>query len=639
MFHKTKTTLQSCALAIIGLLFFDGPVAMGQQAQGSSPDVRTFTAKNGKTLRARVLDVDGGKVRISRASDGKVFELPASSLIPQDIEFLKAWLKRREVTRHPAGWKKLRVHLPEFVDEVEAPGIPAAFRRVGLHTWEAELPEKAWVLIRLWRRSGEWYAPEFLLPFDGQSDWHFTYRESKLYRSSGAGTARPLLVGFDIADEGGKEQIKALKEEIPDSGVCIFAGFLDDADFALLGTKPVFSFVVRKTPRLSVGGSKIRAIRVIRDLVSFDGLGSLKDLEYLDITLTGEFPLGDVSQLKNLTTLVADGNVSLAAAMGDSAWPALRRLSLERADIEDAANFSDFLAALPELESLALPDENELNVRGLGQCPKLSVLRLGDECYDPQVAGLGGLKQLRTVFLSKTYNRSEIVAQAETGLFEKVLTLKTHVEMPFQKLPLLTSLYLTGDQDDMDLSVLAGIPELANLHVKMLAEEDVRALQENATDLKKLATLTLRFPRCQDITPLARLPSLKYLSVAEQFGTSEQDLATVDASGFPTLRGLHLAHLQNLETVKLAGGQSSPAAVAARSCGALESITTGQTPQNLSELSLANCQQLTSLDGLLNPASLNILHLADCPQLKKPPEQQLPEKWQRLFLDKAGEFK
>ncbi|NOX98802.1 MAG: hypothetical protein GXP30_03570, partial [Verrucomicrobia bacterium] len=475
------TSIRIIILNSVALWLFAGTPLL--QAQESSLDVRTFTAKNGKTLTARVLGVSGGKVKISRLSDGKIFELPANGLSAPDVEFLKAWMKRRELTQHPAGWQKLRVHLPEFVDEVEAPGIPAAFRRVGLHTWEAELPKDAWVLIRLWRRSGEWYAPEFLLPFDGKTDWHFTYQKGKLFRGSG-GSARPILVGIDIGDEGGKEQIKALKEEIPDSGVCIFSGFLDDADFALLGSKLVFSFVVRKTPRLSVAGSKIRAIRVIRDLVSYDGLSGLKELEYLDITQTGDFPLGGVSQLKSLTTLIADGNVTFGSAIGDSAWPSLRHLSLQRVNVKDAEKFGDFIAGLPELESLVLPDENELNVKGLSQCPKLTSVSLGDECYDPQVAGLAELKNLRTVLLSETYNSSEIVAQAEAGLFEKVMTLKTHVNMPFDKLPLLTNLYLTGDQDSMDLSVIAGIKGLENLHVKMMGEDDVRALGGSAASLK-----------------------------------------------------------------------------------------------------------------------------------------------------------
>lgn len=607
------------------------------QAQESSPDVRTFTAKNGKTLTARVLGVSGGKVKISRMSDGKVFELPANGLSAADVDFLKAWLKRRELTQHPAGWKKLRVHLPEFVDEVEAPGIPAAFRRVGLHTWEAELPEDAWVLIRLWRRSGEWYAPEFLLPVDGNTDWHFTYQKGKLFRGNG-GSSRPVLVGIDIGDEGGKEQIKALKELIPDSGVCIFSGFLDDADFALLGSKLVFSFVVRKTPRLSVAGSKIRAIRVIRDLVSFDGLSGLKELEYLDITQTGDFPLGGVSQLKSLTTLVADGNVTFASATGDSAWPSLRHLSLQRADIEDAEKFGDFIAGLPELESLVLPDENELNVKGLSQCPKLVSLSLGDECYDPQVAGLKELKQLRTVLLSETYNSSEIVALAEAGLFANVMTLKTHVNLPFEKMPLLSNLYLTGDQDSMDLSVIAGIDGLENLHVKMMSEDDVRALQRSAAGLKKLAALSVRFPRCQDVTPLAKLPSLKYLTVKEQFGSAEEDLKVVDVSGFPALQGLKLVQLQSLETIKLAGGQSPLAAIYARKCGALTSITANEVAQNLAEVCIADCAVLTSLKGILNPSSLTTLHLADSPQIKKDADVKLPEKWQRLFLIKAGGF-
>ncbi len=630
------TSIRFATLCVVMLLVCGCVTQL--QAQESSPDVRTFTAKNGKTLTARVLGVSGGKVKISRMSDGKVFELPANGLSPADVEFLKVWLKRRELTQHPAGWQKLRVHLPEFVDEVEAPGIPAAFRRVGLHTWEAELPKDAWVLIRLWRRSGEWYAPEFLLPFDGKTDWHFTYQKGKLFRGGG-GSARPVLVGIDIGDEGGKEQIKALKEEIPDSGVCIFSGFLDDADFALLGSKLVFSFVVRKTPRLSVAGSKIRAIRVIRDLVSYDGLSGLKELEYLDITQTGDFPLGGVSQLKSLTTLIADGNVTFASAIGDSSWPSLRHLSLRRVDIEDAEKFGDFLAGLPELESLVLPDESELNVKGLNQCPKLTSLSLGDECYDPQVNGLKDLKQLRTVLLSETYNSSEIIAQADAGLFEKVTTLKTHVDLPFEKLPLLTSLHLTGDQDSMDMSTIAKIEGLQDLHVKMMSDDDVLALQSRAADLKELVSLSVNFPRFSNLAPLAKLPALKYLTVKDQFGTSEEDIKLVDVSGFSSLQGLKLVQLQSLEKVKIAGGQSPFAAVNARKCGALTSVTADDTAQNLAEVCIANCEMLTSLKGILNPASLTTLHLADSPQIKKEADVKLPTKWQRLFLIKAGGFK
>jgi len=623
-------------LSIAGLLFFS---AFGfLQAQESSPDIHTFTAKNGKTMTARVLGVSGGKVSINRISDGKSFQLSANSLSKQDVAFLKAWLKRKELMEHPMGWKTLRVHLPEFVDEVEAPGIPAAFRRVGLHTWEAELPAEAWVLIRLWRRSGELYASEFLLPFDGQSEWYFTYQKSKLYRSSG-GRGRPVLVGIDIEDDGGKEQLKTLKDEIPDSGVCVFAGFLDDADFALLGSKTVFSFVVRKTPSLAVAGSKIRAIRVIRDLVAFDGLSGLKNLQHLDITMTGDFPLRAVSQLKSLTTLVADGNVTLQAATRDSAWPALRHLSLQRADIEDGGKFGDFIAGLPELESLALPDEIKLNVKGLSGCQNLTALRMGDECYDPQATGLQGLEKLRTLFLSQTYNSSELSSLTDSGLFGKVRTLKTHVQMDFSKMPLLSQLYLRGDQDDLDLSVIAGIPELLDLHVEMLSDDDVQTLQVMAPKLKNLSSLSLRFPRYSDIAPLANLPALKYLTVEEQFGKSEQDLTIFDVSAFATLQGLSLRHLQNLQQVKLPGGQKPLSAVALRTCGSLKSVAAAEAAQNLAELGVSNCADLSTLSGLIDVRALKVLHLSDCPRLKKGSNLSLPDKWQRLYLNKAGGFK
>jgi len=213
------------------------------------------------------------------------------------------------------------------------------------------------------------------------------------------------------------------------------------------------------------------------------------------------------------------------------------------------------------------------------------------------------------------------------------------VEMPFSKMPLLTSLHLTGDQDDMDLSVLGGIAGLDNLHVEMMSEDDVNSLQGSAAELKMLVALTIHFPRCSDITPLAKLPALKYLKVYDQFGSSEQDVKTVDVSGFPALQGLNLVQLQNLEAINIAGGQSAALAVNVRKCGALTAITASEATQNLAEVCIADCEMLTSLKGILNPASLTTLHLADSPLIKKDSGVQLPDKLQRLFLIKAGEFK
>ena len=113
----------------------------------------------------------------------------------------------------------------------------------------------------------------------------------------------------------------------------------------------------------------------------------------------------------------------------------------------------------------------------------------------------------------------------------------------------------------------------------------------------------------------------------------------MDVSGFPALQGLKLVQLQSLETVKVAGGQSPFAAVNARKCGALTSITADDTAQNLAEVCIADCGMLTSLTGILNPGSLTTLHLADSNQIKKEADVKLPEKWQRLFLIKAGGFK
>ncbi|MCB1232017.1 MAG: hypothetical protein KDN19_17240, partial [Verrucomicrobiae bacterium] len=116
----------------MAVLFGFGAFVRAQEPVG---DTHTFSGPNGATLEAEVLDLKDGKVLIRRLSDSQEFALPANRLAPPDVEFMRAWLAAREKSKHPLDWKRLRVHVPEFADRVEAPGIPAAFRRIDPHTW------------------------------------------------------------------------------------------------------------------------------------------------------------------------------------------------------------------------------------------------------------------------------------------------------------------------------------------------------------------------------------------------------------------------------------------------------------------------------------------------------------------------
>jgi len=53
-------------------------------------DVRTLTDKQGRSIKADVLSVENGKVKIKR-DDGQIFELPLDSLSEQDQSALREW--------------------------------------------------------------------------------------------------------------------------------------------------------------------------------------------------------------------------------------------------------------------------------------------------------------------------------------------------------------------------------------------------------------------------------------------------------------------------------------------------------------------------------------------------------------------
>ncbi|MCB1089387.1 MAG: hypothetical protein KDM63_20280, partial [Verrucomicrobiae bacterium] len=142
-----RFTLRLLASLAWSVCFELTPMPAAAQAPG---DLHTFTSADGKTLEAEILDFRDAKVVIRRLTDGQTFELPANRLSPSDVDFMRGWLKAREDAAHPAGWKRLRIHLPSFADSASATAIPEAFQRKDLTTWEAELPEGAWVTVTLW---------------------------------------------------------------------------------------------------------------------------------------------------------------------------------------------------------------------------------------------------------------------------------------------------------------------------------------------------------------------------------------------------------------------------------------------------------------------------------------------------------
>ncbi len=571
-------------------------------------DVHVFTGPNGATLEAEVLDMRDGQVLVRRVSDDQDFQLPANRLAPRDVDFMRAWLAARESARHPLDWKRLRVHLPEFADQVEAPGIPEAFRRVDRHVWEGELPEGAWVLVKLWREGGGDYDPQFLLPYGGEREWHLAYENHRLTLADGPRVAGKL-VGVSIRADQDETALRTMKSEFPAGGVALSAGFMDGADFSALRGAEILSLVVGKLPDFSVAREgKLRALRVTGSVAELTGLGGYDEIEHLEFPHSGVYPVADVAALKNLRSLIADGEFGL----GEGAFPALRHLSLRNCELGNTGMLTGFLAKLAGLQSLALPDFQELDVVGMAQCPDLTVIELGDECLDSSAAGLGALQRLSIALLNDHYPPEVLTERVASGDWAGLRMLRAMDPVDLSSLPQLRRLRLRGDEDRVSLGTWRGLTAVTDLTLESASESYLAALAGLAPSLSNLESLTLRFPNAADLSVVAKLPALEWLTVTDQLVTFEQKLTTLDLSPLGSLRGVELSRLQNLDTLHL--GNSALEAVFLRSCDALASLR-GDASGNLSEVVIDNAKSLRAAPGLVDVPSLLVKRVTGSPGL------------------------
>ena len=532
-------------------------------------DVHTFSGPNGTTLEAEVLDFVDGKVVIRRVTDQQQFELPANRLAPADVEYMKAWLAARQASAHPLEWKTVRIHVPMFADEVEAPGIPFAFRRIDVHTWEAELPQGAWILISIYRQDDEQFSPAFLLPYDGEREWFLTYENKRLSRASEP-DGRPELVGLFVGSKDDETVLKAIKAEVAEQGISLTSEFLSKDDFSALGGKAI-SAVVGEIDSFSIASdAKLRALRIDEVMRESNGLSGWDELELLDVRCSGNWPLAECASLEALTTLVIDGDVTLSSAIKDGAFSALKHLSLVDAGIDDPDSFRDFTAQLGELNSLTLPDDHPLHLGGLISCPNLTSLDLGSECGDPDTQALASMKNLTTLMMKRNYRPADLDPLIAQGHFARLRTLRDYQGLPFASFPLLRDLGVKGNEDEgVDLGRLKLPDSVTHLRIRNPNLDDLNALSAIGADLQ-IRSLTLTAPSITDLDALTTLPSLAWLTIEDQLSTLEQKLETLDTSALPALKGLSLLRLQNLTTLKPAGPALT--ALSVRSCSELMRI-------------------------------------------------------------------
>jgi len=127
------------------------PAACSGQGGGDEGGYRTFTDSRGRTVQARVLQVDGDQVTIQRR-DGKQFTVPIANLSSADQEFLRRpaaaktetakMATQKPATAKPAGtgsrdWNRFRG--PTGMGVANATGLPAQWSQTDGLVWKTAL--------------------------------------------------------------------------------------------------------------------------------------------------------------------------------------------------------------------------------------------------------------------------------------------------------------------------------------------------------------------------------------------------------------------------------------------------------------------------------------------------------------------
>lgn len=98
--------------SVLGLALVFCSAAAGQKLKPGAAEYRDFKNTAGKTLRARLLEVDGDKAVLRLASNGKDLPIEISSLSGEDQAYINAWDPEERLKLAPTAKRSSRPRPP-----------------------------------------------------------------------------------------------------------------------------------------------------------------------------------------------------------------------------------------------------------------------------------------------------------------------------------------------------------------------------------------------------------------------------------------------------------------------------------------------------------------------------------------------
>ncbi len=587
-------------------------------------EVREFTSKDGKTIKAEFLESAGGLIQIKRVSDGRLFVLEISSLSLDDQAWLAGELAPKAPIDDPRDkWSRLKVILQNPKDTFEVIGRDGgiARNRYGGVSNETHLPEGAWIKLYVLNEFG---ILEHFVRYEGAKQWTVSSDGPRvLLDRDGSG---PELIGLTVELDEELPLVPEI-EVAPEWSVEILS--VDQIDMLRELKHPISGIVadgLKLTPEhlAKLAMLNPKALHVDVALADIGALSDFKKLEALrmwikEVELTSEkgravspsIPLPPMPALRDISFRFPAVPRDLPEVFAAST-PMLRMFDCDATARSPQFPLWEDIGQLEFLESIHTGWGARFGAKTLATHPTLTSLVFGVNGMNQKDSNINAFEDnqnLRQLAIRLPKFPAEVIQNwARKGGLAKVRSLQTYQAFDFGDLNSVEILSLQRSATmsaDFDIPSAGDLERLRFLSVHYANQEEVEAICK-LPNRNQLEVVLLANGTYDDLSPLASLPNLKRLEI------SNPTLKTVDLGLFPNLEVFLATRMEQLVEVK--NISNHPALMHLKLSGSKELKSLGPASPNnvLRCLELIACPELTDWEGLSGTNSIKQVHIYNC---------------------------
>ena len=605
-----------------------------------------YQSSDGSRIRGEVIAINGAIATIKATENGQLIELSIADLRDEDKDFLIEWLEAEQLDSArdegiPDGWARLTIEVPMGFDMVSSASLTRALEKVAGRTHRGIIPIGSWISVAMSRHPDRVSIRGMFLRYNGERFWRLRLDD------------RAVLLSTDV-----NEEPRIVAVAVPESECEAFLDGLRDRNLA-----ERVSFRVESAEALravSNFGHPVAGLMLDNRGFYDTGVGrAYIDEEKRYLSLEEENPLlgldpqavfleGGDEILKVAASLPSLEHATLSEPK-EAQWsfkafqklrelPKLKSLFLINREYPEA----DFMAGFDRLQSLKITGGGSVrsfgHVRDPLSFPPLASLEslsvnMPITFESNSLKNLPRLKYVRgkgleassavpddVFYVDYTGKDKNYKIAIEEGRFPLLRHVEADYEVDFSHMPHVEKVHIGGLRIDADRFRNAN-----NLHwigISDICQDGLESIA-NMANLKNLEAITISAGKLTDLSPLARLPNLKRISVS----SLSESPGEIDLSPFSALEDFTAYNLH--QTRRVSGIASHPRLTQIHlwTMSGLEDL--GETADNhvLHAITLQNLDALADLSPLQKTTGVKGLRISLCPKLTEP-----------LLLDETNEL-